>query len=450
MSSTKPRLLFSLARVAFVAFVGVFLLVQVISHTKKPASVDLEAGDEDLRCRHLPGAEDTLVVMRTGVNELAHKLPVHLETTLRCYPHYMIFSDHGEDFQGQQIIDSLSTVNPKYKENAPEFEMYRRVREGGRDALGGEELTNKAGMNRHPSDEAKLAMGGWRVDKWKFLAVWNHTYHVHPDKKWYMFVEADTYLFWSNLLRYQQALDHTKPIYAGAEMFFDWTSFAHGGGGILMSNPAMKRLVDEFTVHADEWDDFTDRHWAGDIVLGRVLNAAGVVLTPAWPHFHPHAPGNDTYYWADDDRRFWCYPALSYHHVNPEVVRELWGVEQKYIAEKHRQRDHTGRDAMKRREIFMRYIFPKMEHPTAHWDNSCYDDHGEISGGREECMAICERNPICMQWRYDDTTSKCSTNNEPKWGDAAPNMGFFSGWMHSRIRTWIDEQIPCGNEGWIL
>lgn len=276
--------------------------------------------------------------------------------------------------------------------------------------------------------------------------------------KWYVFIEADTYMFWSNMLKYQASLDHTKPIYAGADLFIDWTVFAHGGAGILISKAAMELYIDEYQARSEDWEKLVERHWAGDIVLGRALNAAGVHLTPAWPHFHPHAPGNDTYYWADDDRRFWCYPAISYHHVTPEVIADLWRFEQEWIKEEHRAvnpsiasssstRD-TAQLALKRRDIFTRYIHSKMEHTQFEWDNNCLDDHGPVPS-RDTCLAICERIKPCLQWRYDRTTSKCWTNNEARWGDAAPGTGYISGWMHSRVKTWIDEQVPCGQEGWI-
>lgn len=280
--------------------------------------------------------------------------------------------------------------------------------------------------------------------------------------KWYNFIEADTYMFWSNVLKYQAALDHTKPYYIGAELFIDWTLFAHGGGGILMSRPALEMFVDEYANHAQDWETFMNMHWAGDIVLGRLLNAASVFLTPAWPHFHPHAPGNDTFYWANDDRRFWCYPAISYHHVNPEVVSDLWHFEQQWIEQELEERktqrlrkdrylaiDNLGREALKRRDIFEEYTMRKMEQQRGEWDNGSMEEHGVVSS-RDKCLHICEGKRSCTQWRYDYTTENCWTNDEPRWGDAAPGTGYYSGWITERVKEYVDNTIPCGQEGWIL
>lgn len=131
--------------------------------------------EEDLPCRSLPGANDTLVVIKTGVTEFAHKLPVHIDTTIKCYPNYLIYSDHEETFKGEQIHDSLATLPSEIKEGNDDFEFYRRVRAGGRQMLDQKELSDKPGFNRHPSNEDKLLMGGWRLDKWKFLSLWNDT-----------------------------------------------------------------------------------------------------------------------------------------------------------------------------------------------------------------------------------------------------------------------------------
>lgn len=52
---------------------------------------------------NLPGANDTLVIMRTGATEIQDKLPIHLTTTLLRYPNYSIFSDHEEEFERHHI-----------------------------------------------------------------------------------------------------------------------------------------------------------------------------------------------------------------------------------------------------------------------------------------------------------------------------------------------------------
>ncbi|TKA55300.1 hypothetical protein B0A55_12514, partial [Friedmanniomyces simplex] len=75
-------------------------------------------------CRALAGAEDVVVVMRTGATEIGDKLPVHLNTTMRCYPDTLIFSDYAEVFEGQQVYDALANVDTHVKETNMDFAHY--------------------------------------------------------------------------------------------------------------------------------------------------------------------------------------------------------------------------------------------------------------------------------------------------------------------------------------
>lgn len=179
----RPRTIVDLIKTSAL-FVAAYVCLQWLqaSWFLQPATPGLSDKDritaspeENLPCRSLPGANDTLVIIKTGVTEFAHKLPVHIDTTIKCYPHYIIYSDHEERFKGEQIHDSLASLPSEIKEENEDFEFYRRVRAGGRQMLDQKELSDKPGFNRHPSNEDKLLMGGWRLDKWKFLSLWNDT-----------------------------------------------------------------------------------------------------------------------------------------------------------------------------------------------------------------------------------------------------------------------------------
>jgi len=51
-----------------------------------------------LHCKGLPGADDVLVVMKTGANGIEQRLEIHISTSLQCSPHYLIFSNHAEEY----------------------------------------------------------------------------------------------------------------------------------------------------------------------------------------------------------------------------------------------------------------------------------------------------------------------------------------------------------------
>lgn len=128
-------------------------------------------------CRELPGANDVFVVFKTGSTEFAHKFPVHLNTTLRCYPNYMVFSDHHEVYQGQTIHDALEPLEDHMKRHHRlEFELYHRVKEGGRRILDAAELSDRPDTNRHKKPIDSYFNVGWRLDKWKFLPMFETAY----------------------------------------------------------------------------------------------------------------------------------------------------------------------------------------------------------------------------------------------------------------------------------
>ena len=93
------------------------------------------------------------LVVKTGATVIDSRLPKHFETTLRCVPNHAIFSDFEEDISRVPVHDVLDEVPPKLKLEDEDFEMYRRMQIGGREAL-------------RPSEKAESTDGpGWRLDK---------------------------------------------------------------------------------------------------------------------------------------------------------------------------------------------------------------------------------------------------------------------------------------------
>ena len=275
-------------------------------------------------CPPLPGMEDVLVVMKTGVTEAKEKVPVHFQTTLRCVPNYVIYSDFDEEIQGVQLHDALRNMDEGIKQSIPDFNIYNRIRTMGR-----------AGLNNADfADVANSALGkpdnpGWKLDKWKFLPMVQETYAHKPDAKWYVFMEADTYFSWGTLLAWLATLNHHDALYIGTETQIADVIFAHGGSGFIVSNPALKRVVDEYAAKPAEIHAYTATHWAGDCVLGKILLNVGVPLTFSWPMLQNSHPGELDEFATVFYRRPWCFPAVAFHHLTPKDVQSLWEFEQK-------------------------------------------------------------------------------------------------------------------------
>ncbi|KAI6828681.1 glycosyltransferase family 31 protein [Hortaea werneckii] len=401
------------------------------------------AAPKHLPCRGLPGSDETLTVLRTGATELDDRLAVHLSTSLRCSPNYLIFSDLEEDYSGEHIIDALADVSPTYQQNSTDFELWRRLRAGGRSALDPSELAGSP--DRFANMGGKADNPGWKLDKWKFLPMINRTLHERPDFKWYVFIEADSFLLWSQLQQYLATLEPTDLIYAGSQMFISGVLFAHGGSGFIVSQSAMQKVVDHYSAHKAEIEEFTDGHWAGDCVLGKAFTDAGVPFTNAWPAIQGDYPGLVPYARADgrsvldESLREWCYPTISYHHMSPGMTQQLWSFEQQWMME-----HNATIDMLRHKDVFTDFVMPQMMSPRDDWENLSDQEEG-ILPSVDECRACCIAQPDCRQYSFDPD-GMCRTRVDPRLGKA--RRGFQSGWIEDRIVDFERSMAPCGSESW--
>jgi hypothetical protein len=281
-------------------------------------------GEPSTGCPPLPGIDDVLVVMKTGVTEARKKVPIHFRTTLKCIPHYVIYSDFEEEIEGVKIYDALSTIDPEVKRRVQDFDIYNRIAGKGRKGLEQQDFADEDNTNF-----GKPNNPGWKLDKWKFLPMAQEALKYKPDAKWFVFMEADTYPSWPTLLAWLAKFDHRKPFYLGTETQIGETVFAHGGSGFMLSNPALTKASEQYEKRRAELDDYTDGHWAGDCVLGKVLADAGVGLHFSWPILQNSNLGELDEFTTALYREPWCYIAIALHHLNAEQIEDLWRFEQK-------------------------------------------------------------------------------------------------------------------------
>lgn len=292
-----------------------------------PTTTESEnAGEPDPFCPPLPGIEHMLVVMKTGATESREKVPIHFTTTLRCIPNYMIVSDFEEEIEGVKIHDVLRTMSPEVRERVPDFDIYNRILSAGRQGLQQQDFAGEAEEN---SAIGKPMNRGWKLDKWKFLPMAQEALRYKPDATWYFFMEADTYVSWPTLLAWLAKFNPLEPHYIGTETQIADVIFAHGGSGFVLSKPALQRASDQYTARTAELNEYTDQHWAGDCVLGKVLADAGVGLHFSWPILQNSNLGELDEFTNHFYRQPWCFPAVALHHLSPQEIENLWNLEQK-------------------------------------------------------------------------------------------------------------------------
>ncbi|KAK0855909.1 hypothetical protein LTR33_010580 [Friedmanniomyces endolithicus] len=136
------------------------------------------------------------------------------------------------DVGGHHVYGSLEEVSDKYKYSHRDFNFYRRLLDL---FAKGQDLSLLA-------DTKRATGNGWDLDKWKLVPIAHRMYVEQPDIKWYIFLEADAYMGWPNLLDLLSKFDPDKPWYLGATHVYGDVAFAHGGMGYIISNGAMRML----------------------------------------------------------------------------------------------------------------------------------------------------------------------------------------------------------------
>ncbi|KXL43347.1 glycosyltransferase family 31 protein [Acidomyces richmondensis BFW] len=418
-----------------------------LPHAEDPASAKLGVLDPDAPpCERLSGAEDVVVVMRTGATEIKDKLPVHLDTTFRCYENTLIFSDYEEVFKGHQVYDVLASLGDELKRKNDDFKHYLRLQRLGREGLADDELHGESwesgpvGKNDNP---------GWRLDKWKFLPMMVETLKLRPNRKWYIFVEPDSYMIWSNMLQWLRKLDPSKAVYYGSEVQIGDDIFAHGGSVFVMSCSAIQKAINIYLSNQDEWHRRTAEHWAGDCILGTALKHAGVDLTWSWPMFQGGNPADMNWLEEKGGNILWCVPALSYHHFTSSEVKALWDFEQQQIAGQLSNGRLNQVRVLHHNEVYKTYVVPNISSQRHDWSNASPDIIPNSLGLTiDACRAICVAKPECMQFALGQ--AGCVISEDVHMGSAA--MGVESGWINERVDGWLEKlerTVNCrGRSSW--
>ncbi|PLB48564.1 hypothetical protein P170DRAFT_448236 [Aspergillus steynii IBT 23096] len=377
-------------------------------------------------CHPVYGMDDVLVILKTGATVALDKVPMHVQTTLRCVPHYAVFSDFEEDIQDVHTLDVLRSVSNHTKGRSPDFGLYNRLHALGRLGLLAEDWND--------DDNGPFGKPGnpsWKLDKWKFVPMLDEALRIRPDARWYVFIEADSYIIWPNLMAWLSGLNHTHPQYLGAPMQSGEVFFAYGGSGIVLSNPAVRRVSKYRAENPVELEELTARHWAGDCVLGEVIQAVHIPFIWSWPMLQGARVWEADLFTERYGRKPWCYPAVSYHHMSQEDIQNMWDFERQWFA--------TNQDSK----------LPLL-HKDTDWDNLSADNADDSNDNNAittygDCAQQCARNAGCLQFSFGDAA--CFTSSTVIWGTERP--GYRSGWMDSHIQATL-EHLDCPEANYII
>jgi hypothetical protein len=412
-------------------------------------------------CRQLAGADKVVVIVKTGATEAFARLPQQLLTLAECVPNFMVFSDMSQDMGDFHIYDALDEIGKEYKENHEDFKFYNQVHtahaaHGDVSILGSEK--------------------GWNLDKWKNIPMLHKAYTTYPDADWYMTIDADTYLGWTNLLLLLNKMDPEEPLYAGCVYWHGPTAFAQGGTGYLLSKSAVKKFEEIRTPEKiADWEKETSTICCGDVMLGVAMGHAGVSVSGAWPMFQVDPPSGLT--WSD---AYWCKPAITWHHSPTFEVEALWDFEKEWLNKTWDDED-PGSVPYLYRDAFEYFVQPILAKEKADWDNlsgdntytkpkedhikedndwdwkndeekqKMWDDLSELQKKSVEsvkdCQEACTDDKECMQWTWHPGT--CKLQKSIKLGrtvDAKKETT--SGWMLERIEDFKKARGDCEDAQW--
>jgi len=407
---------------------------------------DSKQEHEDHLCSHIRRAPDLLLVVWSPAADLYAHLPFQSLTTLRCVDS-VVFSTVSQTLGGHTIHNALENITGNTQEREKDFELYQKLQ---------------------TAQRAHIDLSGFKedtehnLDRWGIIPSLLAAYRMHPDKKWFIFMESDTYISIPNLLPWLSRLDSTTPIYAGAQVMIGDVELAHSGSGILLSAPALKALsdLDYHKGFSKHWEDIVAENCCGDKVLADLLKEAGIYLTRSFPLLQGETPLS-----LDWSERHWCKAAVSWHRMTPQMLDTLFTFERNWT-ETHTvsSSSSSSSDSPKfdsHRPILFKDLFNSLLLPLIHsnpnitnWDNlasflTYTDSSGTGSYAHvtfDSCRAACDLRDGCVQFAWEP--NKCRLGNVVKFGEPVPqDKRMISGWVQHRVEKFGEMQVgDCGKE----
>ncbi|KAF2420987.1 hypothetical protein EJ08DRAFT_653699 [Tothia fuscella] len=357
----------------------------------------------------LPDLNNVVITVKTGASEASALIPTLLQTSLKCFPHVLLFSDMPQIIQGlggpegraegeeYKFHDSLSTVSHRVKEKNPTFDIYRHQLHLLETGFQNWTLTGLAEAMNVTLDKARDM--AWSLDKYKFTHVLEMTWDLLPSKQWYFHIDGDTYIFASTLSAWLKTLDAREMIYGGA-LVCSGIAFAHGGSGYITSGVAMHHLAVTHKGMAAKMDSRAVDMPFGDLVLAHAMKDVGIEIKNAVPILNGGT--------AD---------VVAFSYEFEELYKDL--------------------------------IEPTIPSYREHWDNTAASviptKNIPFIYSLEDCISACDANEECFQCMYDEIRCAINIHNFGLGVKAEPTeeRRFQSWWNRTRIDAWVDKQ-KCG------
>lgn len=317
------------------------------------------------------------------------------------------------------------------------------------------------------------------MDKFKNIPILFETYRKFPDKEWYIFIDGDSFLFTANLLRYlRHKYNPVKEVYLGSQTSIENVDFAHGGTGYVISQAAARKAVIDNPNLEHAYEDFAVKDCCGDRVIAAMLKSIGVDLS----NERERVQGEPWWgiRWGEHN---WCNPILTFHHVSPAQIQDLWEFERGM--EKKLNAGRNDNKFILHSDVYHHFVKPHLSSFEPDWENFSDDDWikypPSLPNGadpptttievekiedidlrekwdkflkrtktelqamekRDKCAQVCREREKCLQWKW--MKGKCALHEKMAFGARMTNTEgdrFDSGWLLDRIDG-LRKRMPC-------
>lgn len=340
--------------------------------------------------------EKTFVLLKTGVEVMDQRVPVHLATTFKWFPSHEIYAEVDTPVLGHPVVNAISYLPAEAfedKELSACLVRYRAI----------DEQWGWGASNIIVNDK-KI---GWYVDVFKNVPAYAHAWLKDNTKDWYAMFDDDTYMLPSTLAQAVEGKNPNDVIYLGRNLG-QQPSFGYGGSGIVFSRGAMKAMFGT-TKESAQAGLLDSMHLAygwccGDAVICYLLSEKHDEH-----HFRDHMEFHDDaalFQGCPLDEfistfRHWCDPIGSFHHSKGGDYDLIARWYERLRLERGKNYRPTYFD------YYEEFTLPHVAEEVPDWKafhSSEFGDGKSLTDvtSKEDCKEKCRLDTACFQWSFQE------------------------------------------------
>ncbi|KAH7116199.1 hypothetical protein B0J11DRAFT_119324 [Dendryphion nanum] len=423
-------------------------------------------------------------VKTTAVDAYDLLPPLLLLTEQKYYDSMILMSDLRMDLGAFHIEDVLDRYTMEFISSQPQLERYAQQLHYYRYKIDIDPLRE----DNHAREREVQS----NLDKYKMLRMLHRAWELRPERKWYVFAQADAYLNRNNLEAWLGQYDSSEPtMFANSPDPSLPEPSALGGTTFVVSVQVMRNLFKDRENNLNQWNQkIQDFPSSFETLHTALTTEISVDLNSTWPGLSGFHPATVPY-----GAGMWCEPVIALHSVSPQARSDIWRFEH------DRTELHHVRDPLTFADLWGRFLQAEdMAHYRENWDNlssgpdnakwnilfegvqysthaqhhlhhhTIRDTKGNAPAGEnswESCQEACNNHEHCMQWSYSSSATpnwnengktRCHLSRSMRLGEykgpieieregeETQKIEWKSGWRKDRFEAWARNQRCKGQQ----